>query len=277
MDLCSACLAAPSAVFARTIKRLLILLALVLFARPGLTQERTMMPVTIDGEQVKIATITYRPTGAGPFPTLIFHHGSTGSGTDPSRFSRTFDPGVLAYWFVARGWAVVLPSRRGRGGSEGLYDEGFSRSRASGYTCDSELSLRGSDRALRDVDAITEFGSGVAFCRSHAVRGWRPITGRHPFRRMGRQTSRRATGRDQLCRRMARCRLPDGQRRQPATVQAWCRLSSPHALAVRRQRSFLSIESFPSQLRGFSRGWRQGNISRDWARDRHEWPPDIYR
>ena len=156
MDLCATCLAAPSAVFARTIKRLLILLALVLFARPGLTQERTMMPVTIDGEQVKIATITYRPTGTGPFPTLIFHHGSTGSGTDPSRFSRTFDPGVLAYWFVARGWAVVLPSRRGRGGSEGLYDEGFSRSRASGYTCDLELSLRGSDRALRDVDAITE-------------------------------------------------------------------------------------------------------------------------
>ena len=121
---------------ARTIKRLLILLALVLFARPGLTQERTMMPVTIDGEQVKIATITYKPTGTGPFPTLIFHHGSTGSGTDPSRFSRTFDPGVLAYWFLARGWAVVLPSRRGCGGSEGLYDEGFSRIRASGYTCD---------------------------------------------------------------------------------------------------------------------------------------------
>jgi pimeloyl-ACP methyl ester carboxylesterase len=156
MDLCATCLAAPSAVFARTIKRFLILLALVLFARPALTQERTMMPVTIDGEQVKIATITYRPTGAGPFPTMIFHHGSTGSGTDPSRFSRTFDPGVLAYWFVSRGWAVVLPSRRGRGGSEGLYDEGFSRFRASGYTCDSELSLRGADRALRDIDAITD-------------------------------------------------------------------------------------------------------------------------
>jgi dienelactone hydrolase len=156
MDLCATCLAAPPAVFARTIKWLLILLALVLFARPGLTQERTMMPVTIDGEQVKIATITYRPTGAGPFPTLIFHHGSTGRGTDPSRFSRTFDPGALAYWFVARGWAVVLPSRRGRGGSEGLYDEGFSRIRTTGYTCDSELSLHGADRALRDIDAITD-------------------------------------------------------------------------------------------------------------------------
>lgn len=123
---------------------------------PAHAQERTMVPVSIDGEQVRLAFITYKPQGAGPFPTLIFHHGSTGRGTDPSRFPRTFDPGALAYWFVARGWAVVLPSRRGRGGSEGLYDEGFSRIRASGYTCDPELTLRGADRALRDIDAITD-------------------------------------------------------------------------------------------------------------------------
>jgi predicted acyl esterase len=96
---------------------------------PAQAQERTMMPVSVDGEQVRLAVVTYKPTGAGPFPTLIFHHGSTGSGTDPSRFSRAFDPGVLAYRFASRGWAVVLPSRRGRGGSEGLYDEGFSRIR----------------------------------------------------------------------------------------------------------------------------------------------------
>jgi dienelactone hydrolase len=123
---------------------------------PAQAQERTMMPVSVDGEQVKLAVITYKPAGAGPFPTLIFHHGSTGRGTDPSRFSRTFDPGALAYWFVSCGWAVVLPSRRGRGGSEGLYDEGFSRIRSSGYTCDTELTLRGADRALRDIDAITD-------------------------------------------------------------------------------------------------------------------------
>jgi dienelactone hydrolase len=123
---------------------------------PAQGQERTMMPVSVDGEQVRLAFITYKPQGAGPFPTLIFHHGSTGSGTEPSRFPQTFDPGALAYWFVARGWAVVLPSRRGRGGSEGLYDEGFARDRIYGYTCNPELSLMGADRALRDIDAITD-------------------------------------------------------------------------------------------------------------------------
>jgi dienelactone hydrolase len=114
-----------------------------------------MVPVTVDGTTVKLATITYKPPGAGPFPTVIFHHGSTGRGTDPSLFDRPYDPKIQAQWFTARGWAVVAPSRRGRGGSEGLYDEGFAPDRSRGYTCEAPLSLAGADRALRDIDAIT--------------------------------------------------------------------------------------------------------------------------
>ena len=114
-----------------------------------------MVPVTIDGEQVKLAVITYKPAGSGPFPTLVFHHGSTGRGNDPSIFASPYEGKVLAGWFTARGWAVVLPSRRGRGGSEGRYDEGFSIDRLQGYSCDPTLSLPGADRALRDIDAMT--------------------------------------------------------------------------------------------------------------------------
>ncbi|HEX9326593.1 MAG TPA: CocE/NonD family hydrolase [Reyranella sp.] len=114
-----------------------------------------MVPVTIDGETVKLATITYKPEGPGPFPTLIFHHGSTGRGTEPVLFDRPHDPRIQAQWFTARGWAVVAPSRRGRGGSEGFYDEGFGLDRSRGYTCEAALSLAGADRALRDLDAIT--------------------------------------------------------------------------------------------------------------------------
>ena len=114
-----------------------------------------MVPVTVDGETAKLATITYKPAGEGPFPTLIYHHGSTGGGLDPSIFARPYDPKPLVDWFMARGWAVVLPSRRGRGGSEGTYDEGFAADRAQGYSCEPALSLPGADRALRDIDAIT--------------------------------------------------------------------------------------------------------------------------
>lgn len=114
-----------------------------------------MVPVTIDGERVKLATVTYKPSGDGPFPTLIFHHGSTGRGRNPALFERLYDPKALAGWFTARGWAVILPSRRGRGGSEGTYDEGFEPDRAQGYSCEPALALAGAERALRDIDAIT--------------------------------------------------------------------------------------------------------------------------
>ena len=133
-----------------------LLLACIAFVMPGplAAQERAMVPLTIDGEQVRLATITYKPPGNGPFPTLIFHHGSTGRGRDPALFERPYDPKALAGWFTARGWAVILPSRRGRGGSEGTYDEGFEPDRAQGYSCDPTRALAGAERALSDIDAI---------------------------------------------------------------------------------------------------------------------------
>ncbi|QQS10813.1 MAG: acetylxylan esterase [Rhodospirillales bacterium] len=121
----------------------------------GPTQRTEMIPVVIDGESVRLSTRIHRPAGAGPFPTLIFHHGSTGRGDDPSLFRRPYDPEQLSAWFTARGWAVALPSRRGRGGSEGLYDEGFGQPRDKGYACEETLSVPGAERALRDIDAAT--------------------------------------------------------------------------------------------------------------------------
>lgn len=54
------------------------------------------MPVTVDGEQVKLAVLTYKPAGDGPFPTLVFHHGSTGNAkillTSPTRTIRRCSP-----------------------------------------------------------------------------------------------------------------------------------------------------------------------------------------
>ena len=133
-----------------------LLLACITFVMPGplAAQERTMVPLAIDGEQVRLATITYKPPGNGPFPTLIFHHGSAGRGRDPALFEQPYDPKALAAWFTARGWAVILPSRRGRGGSEGIYDEGFEPDRAQGYSCEPTRALAGAERALSDIDAL---------------------------------------------------------------------------------------------------------------------------
>ena len=86
----------------------------------------------------------------------MFNHGSTGRGTNPESFTRSIDFPEVARFFVAHGWAVVTPARRGRGGSEGQYDEGFAPNRSAGYACDPVLSVAGAERGLRDLQAAMD-------------------------------------------------------------------------------------------------------------------------
>ncbi len=132
---------------------LLVSLLLVSVTR---AEETSMVPVTVDGETVRLAMRIYRPATAGSAPTLVFNHGSTGSGRNPSLFMQPINFPTVVQFFVQRGWAVVMPARRGRGGSEGLYDEGFAEDRALGYTCDPSRSIPGADRALRDIEAAMD-------------------------------------------------------------------------------------------------------------------------
>jgi len=105
------------------------------------------------GKPIRLEVMIFKPSGAGPFPLAVINHGSTGKGDNPALFTETwFDVG-LADFLNERGWMAAFPQRRGRGKSDGLYDEGFSAERAKGYTCDPERSLAGADRGLRDIAA----------------------------------------------------------------------------------------------------------------------------
>ncbi|MFN8575139.1 MAG: hypothetical protein U0132_24005, partial [Gemmatimonadaceae bacterium] len=115
--------------------------------------ERLPTPWTEGGRALTLEMVVYRPLGAGPYPTLIFHHGSTGNGDDPSLFGRTYTSETLAKVFVDKGWMVLFPQRRGRGASDGLYDEGFEPDR-SRYSCKADLALGGLSHALEDADVI---------------------------------------------------------------------------------------------------------------------------
>jgi dienelactone hydrolase len=68
-------------------------------------------------------------------------------------FTQTWSAGDLAQFLNERGWLVAFPQRRGRGKSDGLYDEGFARNRTLGYICETNITLRGADRALDDIEA----------------------------------------------------------------------------------------------------------------------------
>lgn len=117
---------------------------------------RAPTPFVEGGVAVTLEVVVFRPLGAGPFPALVFHHGSTGNGDDPSLFRQTVVNESVARHFASRGWLVAFPQRRGRGASDGLYDEGFEADR-SRYACTQVRALAGLERALDDARESAAF------------------------------------------------------------------------------------------------------------------------
>ncbi|MEO1111251.1 MAG: dienelactone hydrolase family protein [Pseudomonadota bacterium] len=106
-----------------------------------------------DGEPVRLAAVLYFPEKPGPYPLALIHHGSTGSGRNPKAFDQVWSADWLADVLNANGWLAAFPQRRGRGLSDGRYDEGFAEDRSLGYSPDAAISLAGADRALADANA----------------------------------------------------------------------------------------------------------------------------
>jgi dienelactone hydrolase len=122
---------------------------------------RAPTPFVENGMAVELEVVLFTPPGPGPFPTVMFNHGSTGNGSDPSLFTVTWTSESVAQFFAGRGWLVAFPQRRGRGASDGLYDEGFTPNR-SGYSCEAAIALAGATRALSDLDAAVDYLRGRA-------------------------------------------------------------------------------------------------------------------
>jgi len=118
----------------------------------GLTRlEKYFIP---SGEpDARLEIVAARPRREGPYPTIVFNHGSTGRGHNKSFYTRTVSPAVVANHFVERGWMILFPQRRGRGKSGGAYGEGLAPD-GSGYSCNVEIAIAGFERAVEDMDAV---------------------------------------------------------------------------------------------------------------------------
>ena len=101
-----------------------------------------------DGHPIRLETVIFKPPGPGPFPLAVFNHGSIGRNATPGVAKQTWVSLEVADFLNKQGWLVAFPQRRGRGRSDGFYDEEL------GSFGDSDRALRGADRALTDMDAI---------------------------------------------------------------------------------------------------------------------------
>jgi dienelactone hydrolase len=126
---------------------------------PTVAQERwsTQIPTSFveDGKPVTLELVYQKPPGQGPFPTLVFTHGSTNNGNDPREVTYTVTYPDLAAFFNERGWMVVFLQRRGRGKSGGTYAEGWDPTLGR-YACDLEIAGSSLRRALADLEAVHE-------------------------------------------------------------------------------------------------------------------------
>jgi dienelactone hydrolase len=78
--------------------------------------------IPLPGERLLMHALVMRPAGKGPFPLAVINHGSSQSSLARASFAPSTYAG-LSRWFLAHGYAVVLPLRPGHGETGGPYFE----------------------------------------------------------------------------------------------------------------------------------------------------------
>jgi dienelactone hydrolase len=102
-----------------------------------------------------IATTILRPEGPGPYGAVVLNHGFPG--TEEERQAESWQVfSTVAPVFARRGWAVVMPMRRGFGatGGEAAEDPGL---------CRRPQFQRGEAAAAEDVMAAYEYARSLAY------------------------------------------------------------------------------------------------------------------
>ena len=113
--------------------------------------------VSENGARYTLKSTLYRPNGTGPFPLVVLNHGAPANYADvPSQFETFTDQSA---WFVARGCAVLVPNRRGYGGSTGPFAESVGPCahpnflRAANASADDVVAAIGAVVSQRTVDS----------------------------------------------------------------------------------------------------------------------------
>jgi dienelactone hydrolase len=118
-----------------------------------------LIPSPVDG--ILMRATLFRPAGDGPFPLALINHGSDQDAIERSRMPIP-EFAALTEWFVARGYAVLVPQRPGHGETGGRYLEDQGR-------C-SNANFERSGRATADsISAAIDFMTGQSFIKPDGI------------------------------------------------------------------------------------------------------------
>jgi dienelactone hydrolase len=86
----------------------------------GLNEQVLMIPAGFGANRIELETTVFKPEGAGPFPLLIMNHGKDLGDPKLQRRDRFI---AMSREFVKRGYAVMIPMRKGFARSTGEYSD----------------------------------------------------------------------------------------------------------------------------------------------------------
>ncbi len=102
-----------------------------------------------------LAATVVRPPGGGPFPLIVLNHGAPNSDRIRAGYGYWDNPALLGQ-FVRRGFAVIVPVRRGFGATGGRYAEDY------GGCVDADFRRSGL-AAADDIIAAVRFATQLPF------------------------------------------------------------------------------------------------------------------
>lgn len=117
----------------RLLATLLALLLSFVAEAADLVTEDVSFPLVVDGTTLQLVGTVVRPREDGRHPIVVLSHGAWGP-AEKRREKARLDYAPLSTWLAERGFAVLVPMRRGYGASEGEVAESSGGCEAPDYT-----------------------------------------------------------------------------------------------------------------------------------------------
>ena len=130
-----------------------------------LNEQIVQVPMVLDSffgkKEVQLTATIFHPPGDGPFPLIVLSHGTRSNPIIRQKIGRfRIIPQIRE--FLNRGFAVIVPIRRGHGKTGGTWAENFG-------SCDAPFYYEPGMEAAKDIQATLTFSSKLSFVRPDQI------------------------------------------------------------------------------------------------------------
>lgn len=133
---------------------------------PELNEQIVQVPLLVDGlfgkKEIKITATTFHPPGNGPFPLIVLSHGTNSDPVIRQKVGRyRLIPQIQE--FLKRGFAVIVPIRRGHGITGGTWVEDY------GTSCSNPFYYEAGMETAKEIMAAITYGSKLSYVQPEKI------------------------------------------------------------------------------------------------------------